>query len=221
MLSRHLLVCSCRPRARTQQGSGPPRSSPGWGQFAGLATGRVSKWLSQPCPRVWLCGFGVPEPHCSRGRWQGVNLGGAGACPPAWGGPCSGSAAAPLWSPRYCMYSWTSPLQTPGGLPSPAPTTAVGVPALLRPRRRQRPLSSTVAQAADPLCPSGPDPLFMACLLRVTRIFILTPPALTLWITVQPESLFELFHLFELSVFMSLFELIPVPTSYSLYLRSP
>lgn len=124
MLSRHLLVCSCRPRARTQQGSGP-RSSPRWGQFAGLATGRVSKWLSRPCPRVWLCGFGVPEPHCSRGRWQGVNLGGAGACPPAWGGPCSGSAAAPLWSPRYCMYcSWTSPLQTPGGLPSPAPTTA-------------------------------------------------------------------------------------------------
>lgn len=126
------------PELALDKAQGPAPPPAGGSLSAWPRTGRVSTWLSQPRPRVWLCGFGVPEPHCSQGRWQGVILGGAEACPPAWGGLCSGSAAAPLWSPRYCMYcTWIFPLQTPGGPPSPARTTAVGVPALLGPRRRQ------------------------------------------------------------------------------------
>lgn len=86
-----------------------------------------------------------------------MHLGGAGACAPAWGGPCAGSAAAPLRSPRYCTFcSRTVPLQTPGGSRA-RPRYSSGRPSPAE-AQEEAAAASTVAQAADPLCPSGPIP---------------------------------------------------------------
>lgn len=95
-------------------------------------------------------------------------------------------------------------------LPSPAPTSAVGVPALQR-QLTLRPLRSHPFVYGVSLWGhfyGGHEGIYSPS----------SSP--TLGTTVQPESGCEFFHLFELRVLMSWFTLIPCQP-HSLYLRSP
>lgn len=166
MLSRHLLLCACRPGARTGQGSGP-RSSPGWGQFVGLATHGQGLYVAKSAPpqslavRLW----GPRTPLFSREM---------AGCDPRWGRGLPSSLGRPLLRVCCCPPVVTPilhvlhldlPSADPRRPPEPRPHYSSGGPCPAGAQEEAAPLPSTVAQAADPLCPSGPIPLFMACLL--------------------------------------------------------
>lgn len=137
------------------------------------ATGRGSKWLSRPCPRVWLCGLEVLEPQFLS-EMAGREPKWAEPCPPAWGGSCSGSAAAP---PVVTSILHALLLDPPSGSLAPPPRQQSGVPAGLRPRRRQRQL--TLRPLRSHPFVYGVSSMGVTS-IGVTRVFILLRPALRL-----------------------------------------